>query len=242
MQLTQHQHRAKAKSPYCIAEPAVAPVYEDAASTVWSKEAGMSGADGSPLVDDAGPSGMALERNKTLVAQVRAMLAEPDVQGFAALIEHFSELLEDCGPLGYLRFTEQTFSTLVSNDLGAAVKDVKLQQRASGVPDGDDSLPDMLCDHLHAKLMPVLASRVFIDLLRSELEGFLAQPFVPREDRLAACAALLATPPSTQPHELNLLELPVLYAIFRLQLAEWLQLAGKRQIELLHAATQGSND
>ncbi|RYE93904.1 MAG: hypothetical protein EOO78_26315 [Oxalobacteraceae bacterium] len=173
---------------------------------------------------NAGLGGATWSRDQALVAQVREVLARRDVAAFAGLMESFGELVEDSGPLGYLRFAEDAFGQQVAAALHA-LSQGPLRRDA-----------EALCEALHVQVTPQLCPKTFLRQLRDELQTFLAQPYVPRSDQLAACTALLTlgTDRSTQP--LSLAELPPLYAIFRAQLIGWLEQAGRRQEELLRLA------
>ena len=173
---------------------------------------------------DGGLSGKALVRNQNLLAHVRRILARGDLEPFAALMGQFGELVEDCGPLGHLRFASEAFATHTT----AALADV-----ASEVVDGD---PELLCERVYAAVAPHLCTFAFVAHLRAELQIFVAQTYVPRADRLAACAALLTLGEHPEAHALAMGDLPALYAIYRTQLACWLQRAGTRQTDLLHMA------
>jgi hypothetical protein len=193
----------------------------------------MSVADGSRLPDELGLSGTAQQRNSSLIDHVRSVLAEGNAAAFAELMQEFSALVQNCGPLGYLRFNEGAFAAQIA---------IALPQALAQLPRAQASDPEALCDALHRACIHLLAVPHFINSLRDELELFLEQNYVPRCDRLPACAALLTTPEAPNDHHLVVAELPALYAIFRAQLVDWLQQAGAQQLALLHAATQPAED
>ncbi|HET6344045.1 MAG TPA: hypothetical protein VFH51_03890 [Myxococcota bacterium] len=182
----------------------------------------MSFGDGSRLLDDPGLNGVALTRNSDTLTVIRRILASRDVGAFTALLNEFAELVEDCGPLGYLRFDAEPFDRVVREYLaGASSTDA-----------------ESLCDALHAAVIGPLVTSDFLQYFRGELQLFVAQPFVPREHRMAACAALLTTPSVPDSHGLRPQELPALYVLFRMQLVSWLLQRGEQQAQLVALASQ----
>jgi hypothetical protein len=163
-----------------------------------------------------------LTRNSDTLGAIRKMLASRDVGAFTALLNQFAELVEDCGPLGYVRFDADRFDRVVREYLaGAASMDA-----------------ESLCDALHAAVIGALTTPDFLMYFRGELQLFVAQPFVPREHRTAACAALLTTPAIPETHGLKPQELPALYVLFRMQLVSWLLHRGEQQAQLVTLASQ----
>lgn len=180
----------------------------------------MSVGDGSRLLDDPGLRGAALQRNTGTINAIRAILAACDIPAFTGLLNKFAELVEECGPLGYLRFDAEPFDVAVREALARAT----------------EREPEALCDELHVACISSLATPAMIQMFRHELQQFLAQAFVPREHRTAACAALLTTPASAEMHGLKAQELPALYILFRMQLVGWLIARGEQQSQLMELA------
>jgi hypothetical protein len=171
----------------------------------------MSVVDGSQSLDELGLSGVVLERNRSLIAHIRTLLARKDVTRFSDLMSQFAELLEDCGPLAFLRFDAQAFDQAVRAGLGDQ------HQRAN---------PEELCDALHLACVPKLLNLPFLRYFRRELQTFVSLSYVPAQERAAACAALLTTPLQPQRHHLQAVELPAIYALFRVQLVGWMLVGG----------------
>lgn len=168
----------------------------------------MSGMDGGRLLlDDSGLSSAALTRNQPIINEVRHLLAEQDLAGFSRIMADFAELVDEAGPLAYLRFDEAAFARQMQSYLSHAK------------PPND---PEAWCDAAHAASIDALAHQSFLEHFCAELLGFLELPFPPRVHRRAVCCALLTTPRAPQAHGLQHAELPALYAVFRAQLVTWL--------------------
>ena len=180
----------------------------------------MSSTDGRRLLGDSPGAEFTLQHNLEAINHVRTLLAQSDVIEFSQLIAAFSNLVDDCGPLGFLRFDAVAFDHIVRQHLGEMTQ---------------FSDAEVFCDQMHRACIDALATPASLDHFQGELRVFLKQPYVPHEDRLSACAALLTLGrPSDE--TVSMCELPALYALFRVQLIAWLMEAGAQQRALSHMA------
>ena len=187
----------------------------------------MSGMDGGRLLDDSGLSSAALTRNQPIINEVRSLLAAQDVAGFSALMAEFAEMVDDAGPLAYLRFESAAF-------------DRQMQAYLSHAAPPND--PEAWCDAAHVAAIEALAHAAFLQHFRAELSRFLELTYPPRAHRRAVCAALLTTTPEPRAHSLQHQELPALYALFRAQLVAWLLTSGHPNTALAHIGSALSHD
>ncbi len=180
----------------------------------------MSSTDGRRLLGDSPGAEFTLQHNLDAISHVRTLLAQRDVIEFSQLIAAFSNLVDDCGPLAFLRFDAASFDAIVRRHLSEMTQ---------------FSDAEVFCDQMHKACIDALATPASLDHFQEELRVFLKQPYVPHEDRLAACAALLTLGrPSDETVAKS--DLPALYALFRVQFIGWLMQAGAQQRALSHMA------
>ena len=145
-------------------------------------------------------------------------IAERDEPRLAAMIDRFAHLLR-APALADLRFDPTTLDMLVHRYLPFVL----------------DSEPEDLCEELYGLTIDTLATDEFLTSMLGRLERLIATPLC-QADRVAICAALITTRALQEHRAFWAAELPALYALFRIQLSDWLIDNGKRQSRLVSLA------